>query len=174
MRNPLELFQKLVPYMSYWKLLSLTGPGESLLNPKLSKIFDLVRKNSDCTLLMTTNGVLINERLAELFVDYQVDEVSISLDSLTKKIFEELRVNGRFERVIHGIDMLNEEKKRRNSDRLRINLTPTFMRRNISELPSFMPFARRKMISEVKASPAQIYRRSWVDESLLHCPRSNP
>lgn len=42
-RNPIELFQKLTPYMPYWKFLSLTGPGESLINPRFGEILALNR-----------------------------------------------------------------------------------------------------------------------------------
>lgn len=59
-QNALEIFRKLHPYMQYWKFLSLTGPGESLLNPQLDEVLKLVRDHSDCTLVVTTNGVLIN------------------------------------------------------------------------------------------------------------------
>ena len=60
--NPFELFEKLVPIMPYWQLLSLTGPGESLLNPRIADILRLVRENSACTVIVTTNGVLIKDR----------------------------------------------------------------------------------------------------------------
>ena len=62
-KNPLELFERLTPYMKYWKYLSLTGPGESLINPQLERILQLVRDNSDCVILITSNGVLINREI---------------------------------------------------------------------------------------------------------------
>jgi len=169
-RNPIELFERLIPYMPYWKYLSLTGPGESLINRELDRILDLVRTNSDCVVLITTNGVLINSRLAELFVKKRVDEISISIDSLKKDLYEELRVNARFETVMAAIDLLNEAKRKSNSPVPRINLTPNFSRRNIEELPDFIKFAHEKGIAAVQATPTQVYRRSWVKDSLLHFP----
>lgn len=168
--NPVVLFEKLVPYMPYWKYLSLTGPGESLLNPRLDEILCLVRKHSECVLVVTTNGVLINARLAEIFLEHRVEEISISMDSLTREIYEELRVNARFDQVIRAIDLLNDEKRRRKSPLPRLNLTPNFSRKNIHELPNFIRFARDNGIHVVQATPTQIYRRSWVQESLLHHP----
>ncbi len=169
-RNPLEVFQALVPYMRYWKFLSLTGPGESLLNPKLEQILRLVRENSSCSIMVTTNGVLINKRLAALFSTYKIDEISISLDSLTKEIFETLRVNATLEKAVAAIDFLNAEKRKSGDKVPKINLTPTFFRRNIHELPGFIDFAKHRQINLVQASPGQIYRASWVRESLLHFP----
>jgi radical SAM protein with 4Fe4S-binding SPASM domain len=169
-RNPVELFERLTPYMRYWTYLSLTGPGESLINPQLERILQLVRDNSDCVVLITTNGVLINQKMAELFIRQRVDEVSISIDSLKKELYELLRVNARFEAVMEAIDVLSEAKRKQGSELPRLNLTPNFSRRNIEELPEFIRFAHQKGISAVQATPTQVYRRSWMKDSLLHFP----
>lgn len=169
-RNPIQIFQLLAPYMRYWKYLSLTGPGESLLNPKLRQILQLIRLHSDCTLVITTNGVLIDEVMADMFVECRVDEISISLDSLRKEVYEELRVNARLEDALAGIDRLVQARQAKASDIPRVNLTPNFMTVNIEELPNFVDFAAQKGIHAVQATPTQIYRRSWVDRSLLHHP----
>jgi len=169
-RNPVELFERLTPYMKYWKYLSLTGPGESLINPELERILNLVRDNTDCVVLITTNGVLINPRLAEIFIRTRVDEVSISMESLNKELYESLRVNARFEAVMEAIDLLNETKRKHGTELPRLNLTPNFSRRNIEELPDFVRFAHEKGIFAVQATPTQVYRRSWMKDSLLHFP----
>jgi radical SAM protein with 4Fe4S-binding SPASM domain len=169
-KNPIEIFEKLAPFMKYWKYLSLTGPGESLVNPKLEQLLSLVRQNSDCVLVITTNGVLINDRLIAAFFDYRVDEISISIDSLKKETYEALRVNARFETIMRVIDRLKQEKQHRRSEIPRVNLTPNFSRRNIEELPDFIRFARKSGIHQVQATPTQVYRRSWLKDSLLHFP----
>ncbi|MBI4444457.1 MAG: radical SAM protein [Acidobacteria bacterium] len=169
-RNPLEIFQRLVPFMPYWKFLSLTGPGESLLNPRLPEILALVRQNSGCAIAVTTNGVLINSRLARILIEHHVDEISISLDSIRKDTYEQLRVNAEFEKAIGAIEVLNQEKQKAETDFPRINLMPTFMRKNIEELPDFIDFAVKYRIHLIHASPVQIYRRDWVEESLLRFP----
>jgi radical SAM protein with 4Fe4S-binding SPASM domain len=169
-RNPLQIFQALTTHMRYWKFLSLTGPGESLLNPKLDQILQLVRDHSGCFISITTNGVLINERLVRTFLNSQVEELSISLDSLDKEVFEELRVNAKLEKVLRGIQILKEEKSKVRSDLPRVNLVPTFFKKNIRELPNFIRFAARHDVQAVQASPGQVYRKSWISESLLHFP----
>ena len=169
-KNPIEIFKALVPYMPYWRFLSLTGPGESLLNPQLDQILQLIRDNSTCSIMFTTNGVLINQRLASIFREFEVNEISLSLDSLTKEIFESLRTNAKLEKALGAINLLNEEKIRSGKELPRINLTPTFFKRNIHELPSFVEFAAEHRIHALQASPGQVYRKSWVNESLLHFP----
>ena len=131
--NPIRIFQDLVPWMACWKLLSLTGPGESLLNPRLDQLISLVRDNSACDIVLTTNGVLINERLTGIFLDCGITEISISLDSLDPETYSEMRVNGKLEKVLRGIKCINDEKRKRGSELPRINLTPTFFLRNIRE-----------------------------------------
>jgi radical SAM protein with 4Fe4S-binding SPASM domain len=74
------------------------------------------------------------------------------------------------EKVLGAIDLLNAEKIKSASEIPRINLTPTFFKRNIRELPRFIDFARQRRINLVQASPGQVYRPAWVKESLLHFP----
>ncbi len=169
-QNPLEIFQSLVPYMPFWKLLSLTGPGESLLNPKIDQVIRLVRLNSSCDIVITSNGVLINRRLAEIFLDCGVTEVSISMDSLDPEAYSRLRVNGKLEKVLRGIKCINEAKKQLGSELPRLNITPTFFKQNIHELPHFVDFAAANGIHQLQASPGQVYREDWLGESLLGIP----
>lgn len=169
-RNPIAIFEALVPYMKYWKVLSLTGPGESLINPRLDEILLLVRRNSSCDIVVTTNGVLINQRLTKIFLDCGVTEVSISLDSIDATTFRDLRVNGELDKVQRGIDLINEEKRRRGTDLPRLNLTPTFFKQNIRELPDFVDYAARNGVHQLQASPGQVYREDWVEKSLLGAP----
>ena len=169
-KNPLEIFQMLVPYMPYWKLLSLTGPGESLINPKISQVIQLARSSSGCDIVITTNGILINQRLTNIFLDCGLTEVSISMDSLDPETYSRLRVNGKLEKVLRGIKFINDEKKRRGSSLPRINITPTFFKQNIHELPYFVDFAAANGIHQLQASPGQVYREDWLSESLLGIP----
>lgn len=169
-KNPLNIFLALRPWMPFWKFLSLTGPGESLLNPKIDQIIRMVREQSDCDMMVTTNGVLINQRLTKIFLDCGLTEVSISLDSLDPETYSRLRVNGSLGKVLRGIKYLNDEKKRRGSDLPRINITPTFFLSNIRELPLFVDFAAANGIHQLQASPGQVYREDWLGESLLGFP----
>jgi len=169
-KNPINLFKSLVPWMPYWKMLSLTGPGESLINPKISQVIRMVSEHSGCDLVVTTNGVLINQRLTDIFLDCGLTEVSISMDSLDPGIYSELRVNGKLSKVLRGIKFIKDEKERRGSELPRINITPTFFRRNIEELPYFVDFASANGIHQLQASPGQVYREDWLGESLLGFP----
>ena len=170
-QNPLELFQRLVPYMKYWEFLSLTGPGESLINPRLPEILALIRGHTDCHIVVTTNGVLIDAKLARTLVDNRVQEVSVSLDSLDPKLYPKLRVNGTLKQALDGISHLQEASRQAANGRLEISLAPTFHRLNIEELPNFIDFAHRSSIPTVQASPLQVYREDWVEHSLLHFPK---
>lgn len=169
-RNPIELFERLVPFMKYWEFVSLTGPGESLINPRFPEVLELVRRHSDCYLVVTTNGVLINRKLAEALVRQRVQEVAISLDSLDPELYRELRVNGELDEVLAAIRYLQEERRAAGSDCPEISLTPTFHRLNIEELPDFVRFVSEHGLRNVQASPLQVYREDWVDRSLLHYP----
>ena len=92
------------------------------------------------------------------------------MESLKKDVYESLRVNAKFEAVIEAIDLLNEAKRQHRSEFPRLNLTPNFSRRNIEELPDFVKFAHEKGINAIQATPTQIYRSSWMKDSLLHFP----
>jgi radical SAM protein with 4Fe4S-binding SPASM domain len=164
------LFERLIPHMGHWQRLCLSAASDCVSDADLERILLVVRDHSDCTVNISTCGILINPELAEVCVREGVDEVSICLDSLEKERYEAWHVNARFDAVLEGIDCLVQAKHNHGSTLPRLNLASSFSRRNIDELADLIKFAHEKGFSTVQATPTQVCRRSWVKDSLLYFP----
>ncbi len=103
-----EEFKELLEYLSQYdvKEVKFSG-GEPLL---YSKIDDLIKTAKDLNLgkiSITTNGLLLEERLLHEIKRAGLDELSISLDSVDPKIFSKLSggTKSQLEEIQHGINL---------------------------------------------------------------------
>jgi MoaA/NifB/PqqE/SkfB family radical SAM enzyme len=71
-------FEKLVPAFKRSQMVHLQGWGEPFLNPHFLDMLDLVKK-SGCLAGTTTNGMLVDERLAKALVLGGLDMLAFSL-----------------------------------------------------------------------------------------------
>jgi MoaA/NifB/PqqE/SkfB family radical SAM enzyme len=67
--------------------------------------------NPTVQLRVTTNGTVLNERIKNLFSVLPNARLLISLDSLTKEIYETIRVNASFPQVFANIQYWLSQKK---------------------------------------------------------------
>lgn len=113
----------------------ITG-GEPLLREDVFDVLSYAGKVIP-NVVLTTNGTLLDEAAAEQLKNSGVDVVSISIESSTKKIHDELRGEGTFEKSMKAIENL----KKAGFDRESLNITATLNRKNIHELHTFRQFA---------------------------------
>lgn len=106
--------------------------GEPLVRADLVQVFTKAISNAfeNCVFSITTNGTIISDDIVQLFYQYFC-EISISIDG-PKEIHDRHRkdANGRgsFDRVMHTIDILNEN----GLDNLRFRMT--FTPENVRQL----------------------------------------
>jgi len=108
-------------------LLNITG-GEPLLRKDL---FDIMQYAVDLGFRwgMTTNGMLINEKIAKKIKETKMDTISISIDGL-KDTHEKFRkVPGSFDKILEGIKLLQKNKYIQV-----IQVTTVANKKNINEL----------------------------------------
>jgi organic radical activating enzyme len=88
--------------------------GEPLLNPQLEDYFKVLRRYKMETFL-STNGQLLDQKLDMLFENADViDTLRFSIDGATKETYEKIRRPGKFDKLIHNMDLLlemNNKKK---------------------------------------------------------------
>lgn len=83
----------------------LTG-GEPLLHPHIREILDIVNQ-AELSLILETNGLLCNTKIAEKIAELPKPFVSVSLDGTTAEVHEKIRgVSGAFDRTVTGIKNL--------------------------------------------------------------------
>lgn len=87
--------------------LTLTG-GEALLHPRFWDIAEEAKKRN-FALRIFTNGLLINERIADRFAILRPLCIEISIHGASGKTAEALnQVPGSHEKVLHGLELLKE------------------------------------------------------------------
>ncbi len=136
-----EIFDRLVagtgPSAEHMMLIGL---GEPLLDPKIFDRIEHCARHGISTLL-STNGMLLDERMAARLLDTPLEHVTLSFDGATKESFEFFRKGARFERVRDNFVRFCRMKAERPS-RLQIVVQMIRMERNAGEAEAFMSFWR--------------------------------
>jgi radical SAM protein with 4Fe4S-binding SPASM domain len=106
-----DLFKKVVDQAEKnIHFLSLASRGEPMLCPEIGKMLDYT-KNKFINLKLNTNASLLNEKNINMILSSGVKTVVFSVDAADKVLYEKLRVNGKFEKVIKNIKLFNDIKK---------------------------------------------------------------
>ena len=99
------LFQKIIDQIApYAEIIKLHWVGEPLLHPKIFKLIDYARVNTDAQLYLSTNGSLLSGKKAERLRQSGLDKLIISMDGDTAGSYESIRRNGNFSKVLKNVD----------------------------------------------------------------------
>lgn len=98
----------------------IQGIGEPLLNPKLPKIVEALRKSMPAyaRLALTTNGTLLKPDLARKIIDTGINTITFSIDGASKEVYEKHRVGAKFDSLIENIDWAVKYGRRQQRDDL--------------------------------------------------------
>ena len=82
----------------------LSGYGENLIHPQALDFIRLIKQTNP--LYLTTNALLINEKVAECVVESDLDVLQFSLQGVDRESYEAQRRRGNFDRLIQNLDTL--------------------------------------------------------------------
>jgi len=129
---PLSVFDRLLPELSQAGLVYLQGWGEPLLHPDLSVMIRSTRA-SGSSVGLTTNGLLLDDRVADNLVALQTDIVALSLAGLGAG--NDLRRCGvTFEQVVNAARSLARAKQKAGSSRPAVHIAFLLMRSDLAEI----------------------------------------
>ncbi|MCX5778784.1 MAG: radical SAM protein [Elusimicrobia bacterium] len=97
--------------------------------------------------VLSTNGTLITERIAEKLVKYNV-ELTFSIDGITKAVYEHIRPGAVFEEMLSKVALINDLRARYNP-KMSTRLNVLIMRSNVGQLCDFLDFAHRYKFTTV-------------------------
>ncbi|HEY48844.1 MAG TPA: radical SAM protein [Dehalococcoidia bacterium] len=145
----LETYKALLPVFPEIETVNLIGIGEPLMNENLIEMIRLGKAHlpPNGTLSLTTNATLINRHIAEQLVSSGIDDVVISIDGATAETFNAIRKGATLDEVLRGIQLLNEAKKKLESQTPRLGFEFVAMKRNVAELPQLVDLAAQHGIS---------------------------
>lgn len=137
-----ETFVRTLDEFSDLHELHLQGLGEPLMHPRF---FDMVRyaKARGITVSTNTNLTTFSPGRAEQCVTSGLDTLHISIDAATPALYEKIRRDSRFDRVLRNLGFLQEAKRRLQSELPRQRLVMVLMRQNVREIADLVRLAAR-------------------------------
>ncbi len=134
---------QLEEFIPYLKELRFNG-GEPFLIPLVYSIFEKVERiNPKLKIVIATNGTILNNKVKTWLNRLNI-HINFSLDSLTADIYEEIRVNAKFKRVLENFEFFRQYTKS-NKRVMCVMVNP--MRNNWHEMPEFIRFANKNNVN---------------------------
>ena len=159
--SPEQIFHIIDEAASYGiKEVLLTG-GEPFLRKDIFKICEYAHKTG-LRSVITTNGVLINNSLAEAIVNSRIGHIHFSLDGL-EETNDFFRGEGAFKKIINAITILN---KKRNNSHFSMGIACTVMDANIGELCSIFKLADSLNVDVINFQPLLKDNSNFLDKNL--------
>lgn len=129
----IESLRKYLPHLDRAKFLG----GEPFLVNEHYRIWDMMIEDGLNTLChVTTNGTLYNDRIEKVMNAVPMS-LAVSLDGVTKKTIESIRVNANYEEQMRILKIFRQYTRERKTD---LSLTFCFMRLNWFEFGDFCLF----------------------------------
>lgn len=120
--------------------IKLNGLGEALMQG--NDYFEMIKyaRSKKIWVRMTTNASLLHvkENYKKL-VDTDVNEIDISIDGVTKDVFEKIRKQSKFEMVVNNCKLINGYLK--SLDKVRTKMWVLLQKDNFHQLNDFLPLA---------------------------------
>jgi MoaA/NifB/PqqE/SkfB family radical SAM enzyme len=148
---PLSLYNKIGSYFHLIDNIHLQGWGEPLLHPEIHLMIQTA-KAANCRTSLTTNGVLLSQKMSEEFIKKGMNTVAISLAGATRETHETIRCGSHFEQIIDNIKTLAHLKLKMKSKNPKIVLSFLMTKTNIKELPEAVILAKDVGVEEMVAT----------------------
>ncbi|OQA00306.1 MAG: Cyclic pyranopterin monophosphate synthase [Bacteroidetes bacterium ADurb.Bin408] len=138
-KNPYNdnFVKQLEPYIPYLKEAKFYGGEPFLINIYYDIWALMIKLNPKIEILIQTNGTILNDRIKEL-LDKGRFNINISIDSIKKEPFEDIRKGASFEKVLENV---NYFQKYSVLHRRHLGIIPTPCRHNWKELPDITNWA---------------------------------
>lgn len=137
-----EFVKQLTPYLKQLEVAKFLG-GEPFLIPLHYDIWEeIIKHNKSCAINLQTNGTVFNDKIASL-LERGKFQIGISIDSLQKERFEQIRKNANFENVLENLEKFISYSRRHNTF---VNLSVCPMKQNRDEIPEIVQFCNDKGI----------------------------
>jgi len=164
----LELFEKRLDQLQTLIEISLTGLSELfMMHDGLEEMLRMCVSKKIWTKI-STNGSLLHQRnWIERIVNLNLDEITISIDGVTKETFESIRRKSNFERVIKNTIELNEAFYKAGITPKRTKMVTVLQTTNWAQLFDFVPFAKNLGFTSIAFSlePFDWGSRSWTERN---------
>ncbi len=143
-----ELFAKIVgelaPHSNGIKRITIQGLGEPLLDKQLETRIRMLKDAGAALVAFATNGSLMNAKRAAAILDCGVDEVTFSVDGITRETYEGIRIGLKFDEVMANIEQFVHLRNRIKAKTV-IRIRWTAQQANHDELQGFNRFWNKRL-----------------------------
>lgn len=119
--------------------------GEPLLQKfKIYYMINYAKQKGLKNISMNTNGTLLDEEMAEMLLDSQIDFISIDCDGFSKEVYEKIRVNAKRDVTYGNIEYLLKRKKELKLSKPIIEIKVMEMEENKHEVKKILNYWRQR------------------------------
>lgn len=109
-----SLFKRIIDEIKdFAELIYLHGLGEPLLNKNLFKMIEYAKKKG-IRVGISTNATLLDKEKADKLLNSGIDYIIFALDAVTKKTYEKIRRQGKFEKAVNNTRYFLKRKRELN------------------------------------------------------------
>ncbi len=132
-----KFIEELEFYLPYLERAQFLG-GEPFLIPVYFDIWERITKiNPGISISVQTNATILNNRVKKILNELSFS-ISVSIDGVSKKVYESIRLNTNFERVMENLKFYSKLCKEKNKN-LSLSFCP--MPQNAHEIPALIELA---------------------------------
>jgi MoaA/NifB/PqqE/SkfB family radical SAM enzyme len=140
---PIDAFYKILPILRDHKpWVHLSGHGETFLHPHFWEMLGATIQ-AGCKVRFQTNATMLTRERIERIVQLGVELIVVSLDAASNDLFNRIRRRSKLDRILSNLQLLQEAKKRLETDRPALEVEFVAMRQNIHELPDVINLAAK-------------------------------
>ncbi len=143
-----ETFRKTFDQIGALKL-TLSGAGEPLLNPDLKQMIAYARGHGASVMIPTNGTMLGHGNMAQDLIDSGLNVMKVSIDAATPATYQAIRRQDCFDKIIAGIERLNELKKKAGQRFPEIRFDVVILKENYREMADIIRLAHRLDIRTV-------------------------
>ena len=121
----MELVKKIISEAKKNKLPSMLmdHEAESLMNPEFFDILEMVKDAGIFDIWLHTNANMLTGKLAERLIDGGITKINFSIDATEESTYRELRVGGKYQRVLENVHRFLNMKIEKKADYLRTRVS---------------------------------------------------
>lgn len=141
------LFQRIVDAARRLRIPSvkLSYAGEPFMHPRFMEMLEYACRETDADVSFLTNGTFLSPENTCRVVDCGVAEIIVSVDGLSKAVFETIRKKASFDTIVGNIARLVEYKKQRGKHLPLLRIQFTRQRDNAHETEGFVAYWKDKV-----------------------------
>ena len=136
--------EEVAEYSDWIEAICLNRDGEPTLDKNLSHRVKMLKDAGIKRVTFATNGQLLKPDLVHRLIDAGLDDIMVSIDALTKKTFEAIRIGLDYDIVLEntfGLIRIRDERSSKMTVRIRMAL----MKENMCELENWLHFWKPKV-----------------------------